>query len=76
MKSVFVVLICVVVLEGICSLIVANQDKPTLSRRLLVVGVVLSVICVVVFIAARQPYAGIVCFALLVVKGLLLSQGK
>ncbi len=28
----------------------------------------LSVLAVAVFIAARQPYAGILCFALLVIK--------
>ena len=31
-------------------------------------GMALSVLAVAVFIAARQPYAGIFCFALLVIK--------
>ncbi len=34
----------------------------------------LSIICIAVFIATRQPYAGIICFALLVTKPLMLSK--
>jgi hypothetical protein len=29
-----------------------------------------------VFIAARQPYAGIVCFSFLVIKGFLITKVK
>ena len=28
------------------------------------------------FILTRQPYAGIICLAILVVKGLLIGKGK
>ena len=38
------------------------------NKHRLVTGMVLSVLAVAVFIAARQPYAGILCFALLVMK--------
>ncbi|MBR0403641.1 MAG: helix-turn-helix transcriptional regulator [Eggerthellaceae bacterium] len=76
LKSVFVALVCIIVLEGACSLVVANLDKPTWSKRLLAVGMILSVVAVAVFIACRQPYAGIICFALLVIKGFLVFQGK
>ena len=31
---------------------------------------------VMVFIVSRQPYAGIICFALLTIKAFLVSQGK
>ena len=76
LKYTFVAIVCVMVLEGACSLAVANLDKPTWSRRLLVVGMALSIVGVAVFIASRQPYAGIICFALLVIKGFLIAQGK
>ena len=51
-----------------------HHEKKPGCRRLLLAGTVLSVICVAVFIATRQPYAGIVCFALLVTKSLMLSK--
>ncbi len=50
--------------------------KPVWNRHRLVTGMVLSVACAAVFILTRQPYAGIVCLAILVVKGLLIGKGK
>ena len=41
-----------------------------------VLGLVLSILEVIVFIATRQPYAGIVCFAFLVIKGFLIAKTK
>ena len=76
LKAVFVVLVCATVLEGLLGLLLANMDKPIWSRRLIAVGLGISVACVAAFIASRQPYAGIVCFSLLVMKGFLISWGK
>lgn len=76
LKSTFAAIICAIVLEGVCSLVFAKLDKQAWGKRLLVVGMVLSVAAVMVFIVSRQPYAGIVCFALLTIKGFLVSQGK
>ena len=42
----------------------------------LVTGMVLSIACTAVFILTRQPYAGIICLAILVVKGSLIGEGK
>ena len=42
----------------------------------LVTGIGLSILAVIVFIATRQPYAGIVCFAFLVIKGFLIAKTK
>jgi hypothetical protein len=36
----------------------------------------LSVISVAVFIGTRQPYAGILCFAVLIIKTWLIVKGK
>ena len=33
-------------------------------------------LAVIVFMATRQPYAGIVCFAFLVIKGFLIAKTK
>ena len=71
-KAVFLAVVVATILCGLCEVAASRIDVPGRGRALLVVGVVLSVACVTVFIAARQPYAGIVCFALLVAKTFLL----
>jgi transcriptional regulator with XRE-family HTH domain len=76
LKSTFAAIICAIVLEGIGSLVAAKLDKQAWGKRLPVAGMVLSVAAVMVFIVSRQPYAGTVCFALLTIKGFLVSQGK
>ena len=50
------------------------RKARSLTQEELAEAVFVSVICVAVFIATRQPYAGIVCFALLVTKSLMLSK--
>ena len=75
-KMVFAALIGVAVLNGICGVIISHFDKPVWNRHRLVTGMVLSIACAVVFILTRQPYAGILCLAILVVKGLLIGKGK
>ena len=66
-KIVFAVIIGVTILNGICGVIIANFNKP---------GIILSIVAVTVFIVARQPYAGIVCFSFLVIKGFLIAKVK
>ena len=75
-KIVFTVLIGVAVLNGICGVVISHFEKPVWNRHRLVTGMVLSVAGAAVFIMTRQPYAGIICLAILVVKGLLLGKGK
>ena len=75
-KMVFAALIGVTVLNGICGVIISHFEKPIWNRHRLVTGIVLSVACTAVFILTRQPYAGIICLAILVVKGLLIGKGK
>ena len=73
-KAAFEAVVGATALCGLCEVVAANLDKPIMGRRFLMAGTVLSIICVAVFIATRQPYAGIVCFALLVTKSLVLSK--
>ena len=75
-KTVFIGLIAITVLNGICGVIIGCFDRPDWGRHRLVTGMVLSVACAAVFILTRQPYAGIICLAVLVVKGLLMVRGK
>ena len=67
-KTVFIVITGITILNGICGAIIANFNKPLWNRHRLITGVVLSILSVTVFIVTRQPYAGIVCFMLLVMK--------
>ena len=73
------------------ALIINHFDKPvcaiacnrmiqwiilSLNRHRLMTGMMLSVACAAVFILTRQPYAGIICLAVLVVKGFMVARGK
>ena len=75
-KNVFIVMIATAILNGICGVIIANFNKPVWNKHRLITGVVLSILTVIVFIATKQPYAGIVCFAFLVIKGFLIIKVK
>ena len=75
-KTVFIVIIATAILNGICGVIIASLNKPVWNRHRLVTGVGLSILSVTVFIVTRQPYAGIVCFAFLVIKGFLIVKVK
>lgn len=75
-KTIFIAVIVVSVLNGICGVILSNFNKMVWNRHRLVTGMVLSILAVIVFIATRQPYAGIICFAFLVIKGFLIVKVK
>ena len=64
----FLTVIGLSALNGLCGLILIHFDRPVWNKHRLVTGIALSILAVAVFIAARQPYAGILCFALLVMK--------
>lgn len=70
----FFVLLLITVLNGICGAIISGLDKPIWSKHRLITGVSLLVICSAVFIITRQPYAGIFCFAILVIKCVLIYK--
>ena len=75
-KTLFIVIISIAILNGISGVIIVAFSKPVWNRHRLVAGLVLSILAVLVFIATRQPYAGIVCFAFLVIKGFLIAKTK
>ena len=73
-RIVFLAVIVLSALNGLCGLILIHFDRPVWNKHRLVTGMVLSVLAVAVFIAARQPYAGIFSFALLVIKTLVMMK--
>ncbi len=76
LKIVFIVMVSTTTLNGICGAFLSRFDHPVRNRHRLVTGMALSVISVGVFIGARQPYAGIICFSVLVIKAWLIIKGK
>ena len=76
LKTVFAVMIGMMMLNGICGVILSRLDRPVWNKHRLVTGMALSVLSVAVFISTRQPYAGILCFAVLVIKTWLIVKGK
>ena len=70
----FIAMTVIVILNGIAGVIIANFNNEIWNRHRIVTGVILSILTVIVFMAARQPYAGIVCFSFLTVKGFLMIR--
>lgn len=75
-KTAFTVLIGLTVLNGICGVVVSRYDKPIRNRHRIVTGMVLTIADAALFILTRQPYAGVICLVILVVKGWLIGKGK
>ena len=75
-KIVYAAIIGLTVLNGICGLIISRFDKPLWSKHRLITGIALSVIACLLFIITRQPYAGVFCFAVLMIKGWLTIRRK
>lgn len=73
-KNLFFVLVIITVLNGICGAFISGMDKPVWSKHRIATGIALMVICSAVFILTRQPYAGIISFSILIVKGILISK--
>ena len=76
LKTVFIILICIITLNGICGVVISRFDRPVWNRHRMITGMMLSVASVGVFIGTRQPYAGIVCFSILVIKAWLMIKGN
>ena len=75
-KTIFFCLVGLMFFNGIGGIIIRNFDKTDWNSRILVIGMVLSILGVAIFIMTRQPYAGIICLAVLVMKGLLIVKRK
>ena len=73
-KYLFVALIIITVLNGICGTVISGMDRPIWIRHRIVTGIALTIIFSSVIILTRQPYAGIICFSMLIVKGGLIIK--
>ena len=75
-RIVYAAVICITVICGICAVVFSRFDKPVQGRIALISGAVLSTVLSAVFILTRQPYAGIICFTILVIKVFLIINAK
>ncbi len=73
-RVLFAAVIGLSVLNGVCGVILSRFDDPVRNRHRLMTGFSLSVTGTAVFLLTRQPYAGILCFALLAIKGFLMIR--
>lgn len=76
LKIIFVAVIGITILNGFCTVIISNFDKPAWNKHRVVTGVGLSILGTMLFILARQPYAGIFFLCILVIKGILVIKSK
>ena len=73
-RILFIIVISLTVLNGICAAVISNFDKLVWNRHRLVTGVALTILGCALFLITRQPYAGMIFFSVLVIKGFLLLK--
>ena len=73
-RSVFIAVTGLTILNGLCSAVISQMDRPVWNRHRLVTGMALSALGTALFVITRQPYAGIIFFAILAVKGFLILK--
>ena len=76
LKIIFIAVIGITILNGFCTVIISNFDKPAWNKHRVVTGVILSILGTMLFILARQPYAGVFYLCILVIKGILVIKSK
>ena len=75
-RIVFFVMIGLTVLNGLCGMIISQLEKPAWNQHRLVTGIVLSAAGTALFMITRQPYAGMIYLALLIMKGILVLKAR
>lgn len=76
LKIIYIAVISITVLNGFSGIVISNFDKPEWDKHRVVTGIALSIIGTMLFILARQPYAGIFFLYILVIKGFLVVKNK
>lgn len=76
LKVLFIVTVSLTALNGICTVVISGLDQPVWKKHRLVTGMALSILGTMLFIAARQPYAGIFYLCILVIKGVMAFKSK
>lgn len=75
-RTVFIVVIALTVMNGLCGVVVSQLERPAWNRRIVTAGIALSAAGTALFMVTRQPYAGMICLTLLIVKGMLILRAR
>ncbi|MBQ7172998.1 MAG: helix-turn-helix transcriptional regulator [Clostridia bacterium] len=75
-KIVFIGLIGLSALNGLAGVIVSYFEKALWNKHRIATGLALSILGSAVFLMTRQPYAGILYFVILLIKGLLIFKSR
>lgn len=75
-KALYIIIIGITVLNGFFTVVLLSFDKPQWNKHRVITGMGLLVLGTVLFIVTRQPYAGVMCLSILVLKGFLLFKSK
>ncbi len=73
-RTVFLVITGLTVLNGLSGIVISQLDRPAWNRHRLVTGIILSIAGTAVFMITRQPYAGMIYLAILIMKGILIAR--
>lgn len=76
LKTAFIVIVGLTVVNGFCSVVISGFDKSLCNKHRFITGIVLSTISTALFVLARQPYAGVFFLSMLVIKGFLVWKAK
>lgn len=76
LKITFAAAVGLTALTGFAAVVLGSLEKPAWRGRLLAAGMALSVAGTLIFVLARQPYAGAFYLCLLVVKGFLIHKSR
>ena len=76
LQIVFIIVLALTVINGFFMIIFSSLDKPVWIRHRLVTGMALSILGTMLFMLAKQPYAGFFYLCILLVKGFLLLRSK
>lgn len=76
LKIIFISTVGLTVINGFCTAVIINFDKPLWNKHRLITGIALSITGTILFILARQPYAGVFYLFLLVFKGFSVVKSK
>ncbi len=74
LKTLFTVITGLTAANGLATVVISGFDRSVWNRHRLVTGIVLSVAGTILFTAARQPYAAVFFFVMLIIKGFLLLR--
>ncbi|MDO4554520.1 MAG: helix-turn-helix transcriptional regulator [Lachnospiraceae bacterium] len=73
-KIIYLILILGLFLCGVCILFLKNNPESKVINNIRILSLTLSVITTICFILSLQPYAGILSFIYLVIKGIMLKK--